>query len=71
MVICHEMGHAAQYFHKRHHRMTKIKPHGKEFKMFYREIRNHWLNSHLPDQKEMGEKYREHKKMSIMQEWVA
>ena len=71
MIICHEMGHAAQYFHKRHHGMTQIKPHGKEFKMFYREIRNHWLNPNLPDQKEMGEKYREHKKMSIRQEWAA
>ena len=71
MVLCHEVGHAAQYFHKRYHKMSKIKPHGKEFKMFYREIRNHWLNPRLPDQKEMGEKYREHRNMSVMQEWAA
>ena len=57
MVVCHEMAHAAQYFHKRFYKMAKIKPHGDEFKMFYREIRNHWLNSLIPDQEEMEKSY--------------
>ena len=71
MIICHEMAHAAQYFHRRFHKMGRIKPHGDEFKMFYREIRNHWLNSLIPNQEEMGVKFREHKKMSAMQEYAA
>ena len=71
MVVCHEMAHAAQYFHKRFHKMGRIKPHGDEFKMFYREIRNHWLNPLIPNQEEMGIKFREHKKMSAMQEYAA
>ena len=71
MVLCHEVANAAQYTHKRVHSMTGIKPHGEEFKMFYREIRNHWLNPYLPDQNKMGIEYRKHKKMSIMQEIAA
>jgi len=51
--------------------MAKIKPHGDEFKMFYREIRNHWLNSLIPDQEEMEINFREHKKMSVIQEYAA
>ena len=70
MVVCHEMAHAAQYFHRKFHKMGRIKPHGDAFKMFYREIRNHWLNPHLPDQEEVGIKFREHKKMSAMQEYA-
>jgi len=71
MVVCHEMAHAAQYFHKRFHKMGRIKPHGDEFKMFYREIRNHWLKSLIPDQEEMEINFREHKKMSVIQEYAA
>ena len=71
MIICHEMAHAAQYFHRRFHKMGRIKPHGNEFKMFYREIRNHWLNPHIPNQEAMGLKFREHKNMSVMQEYAA
>ena len=51
--------------------MGRIKPHGNEFKMFYREIRNHWLNPHIPNQEAMGIKFREHKNMSVMQEYAA
>ena len=51
--------------------MGRIKPHGNEFKMFYREIRNHWLNPLIPNQEEMGIKFREHKNMSVMQEYAA
>jgi hypothetical protein len=51
--------------------MGRIKPHGDEFKMFYREIRNHWLNPYLPDQKKMVIKFRKHKNMGVMQEYAA
>ena len=69
--ICHEMAHAAQYWHKRHHKMGRIRPHGDEFKMFYREIRNYWLNPYLPDQVKTGRAYRKHRNISILQEFAA
>lgn len=70
MELCHEVAHAAQYTHKRVHNMIGIKPHGDVFKMFYREIRNQWLNTYLPDQNEMGRLYRDHRKMSVLQEFA-
>jgi len=66
--ITHEMAHAAQYNHKRFHHMHYVQPHGKEFKMFYKELREVFLNPFLPDQEKMELEYKKHKKMAITSE---
>ena len=66
--ITHEMAHAAQYNHKYFHKMSRLKPHGKEFKMFYSELRQVFLNPFLPNQELMETKYKKHKNMAITSE---
>ena len=62
--LTHEMAHAAQYNHKNFHKMYRIKPHGNEFKMFYKELREVFLNPFLPDQELMEKEFRKHKKLA-------
>ena len=62
--LTHEMAHAAQYNHKNFHKMHRVKPHGNEFKMFYKELREVFLNPFLPDQELMESEFRKHKKMA-------
>ena len=62
------MAHAAQYNHKYFHKMSRLKPHGKEFKMFYSELRQVFLNPFLPNQELMETKYKKHKNMAITSE---
>lgn len=62
--LTHEIAHAAQYNHKHHHKMSRIKPHGKEFKMFYQELRQVFLNPFLPNQEETEAEYRKLKKLA-------
>jgi len=62
--ITHEIAHAAQCNHKYFHQMSRIKPHGDEFKMFYRELREVFLNPFLPNQELMEAKFRKHKKLA-------
>ena len=66
--LTHEVAHAAQYNHKYFHKMPRLKPHGEEFKMFYRELREVFLNPFLPNQEEMELEYKKHKKLAISTE---
>jgi len=66
--ITHEMAHAAQYNHKFFHSMPRLKPHGDEFKMFYKELREVFLNPFLPNQEATELAYKKHKKLAIVSE---
>lgn len=67
-VICHEMAHAIQFWHKYYNNIQNVKPHGEEFKKYYAALRQVFLNNDLPDQQVMGARYRDLKKIAIFQE---
>lgn len=67
-VICHEMAHAAQFWHKYYNNIQKVKPHGDEFRKYYAALRQVFLNNDLPNQKDMGARYRALKNIAIFQE---
>jgi hypothetical protein len=67
-LICHEMAHAIQFWHKYYNNIQNVKPHGDEFKKYYAALRQVFLNNDLPDQTDMGARYRELKKIAIFQE---
>ena len=67
-VLCHEMAHAIQFWHKYYNNIQNVKPHGEEFKTYYAALRQVFLNAELPNQIVMGSRYRELKKIAIFQE---
>lgn len=67
-VICHEMAHAIQFWRKYYCNLQTVKPHGEDFKQYYAALRQVYLNNDLPDQQDMGMRYRELKKIAIFQE---
>jgi len=67
-VICHEMAHAIQFWHTYYNNIQNVKPHGEEFKTYYAALRQVYLNNNLPDQKDMGKRYRALKNIAIFQE---
>lgn len=67
-VVAHEMAHAIQYWHQWYNKTPRVKPHGDEFKIYYRLLREEFVNKILPDQKEMGAEYRNLRKIVVTQE---
>lgn len=67
-VLCHEMAHAVQYWHKFYHKIPIGKPHGEDFKKHYYILRQVYLNNILPNQNDTGIRYRALKKIAITQE---
>lgn len=66
-VIAHEMAHAIQHWHQWSYKL-KFKPHGDEFKTYYRLLREEFVNNKLPNQTEMGAEYRKLYKIAFTQE---
>lgn len=67
-VICHEMAHAIQFWRKFYCNLQNVKPHGDDFKKYYAALRQVYVNNELPDQQDMGARYRELKKIAVFQE---
>jgi len=58
-VIAHEVAHAIQRWIEYYAHLDASKPHGKEFKDFYAQLRAVYVNPLLPNQEETKEAYEE------------
>lgn len=55
-IIAHEVSHAIQWYEARL-KNTRYKPHGLEFKQFYKELRVLFINDQLEDQNKLKQDY--------------
>ena len=58
-VVAHEVAHAIQRWIEYYARLNASKPHGKEFKDYYAQLRAVYVNPLLPNQEKMKETYEE------------
>tara|TARA_R110000868_G_scaffold387886_2_gene656595 strand:+ start:583 stop:1107 length:525 start_codon:yes stop_codon:yes gene_type:complete len=56
-LICHEISHAIQFWIYWYNNTERPKPHGQEFKDYYKTLRNKYVNKKLPNQIEYKAQY--------------